>query len=303
MWFKNLQIYRLSDEWHWDNASIAEKLAQGSFRSCGTMDMQSRGWIPPRGNDGELLVSINRQWLFALGIEQKLLPGSVIRQYTQARIDELETQQGYKVGRSQARDLREQITAELLPRAFVNRRIVYVWVDPINRWLVVDAASPVKAEEVLEHLKLSLGDLPLKLLRTKLAPGTAMTGWLAENQAPGAFMIDRDCELRASGEEKAVVRYVRHPLDDKDIGNEISRHISIGKAVTRLALTWRDKISFVLTEQLQVKRVAFLDILKEQAEQQADNGDDLFEADFALMSGELAPMLSELVAALDGEAE
>jgi recombination associated protein RdgC len=299
MWFRNLQIYRLGDDWNWDAARLGERLARAAFQPCGGFDMQSRGWVPPRGEEGELLVSVNRQWLIALGIEQKLLPGSVIRQYTQSRLDELESKQGFKPGRAQARDMREQVTAELMPRALVTRRLVYAWIDPINHWLVIDAASPAKAELVLEHLKLTLDDLPLKLLRTRSAPGTAMTGWLAGNEAPAGFSIDRDCELRAAGEEKATVRYVRHTLDGKEIGG----HIAAGKAVTRLALTWHDRISFVLTEQLQVKRLAFLDVLKEEAEKQADGGDDLFEANFVLMSGELAPLMADLVAALDGEAE
>lgn len=299
MWFRNLQIYRLGDEWQWDASRLAEKLVKGSFHGCGAFDMQSRGWVPPRGEAGELLVSVNRQWLIALGVEQKLLPATVIRQYTQARIADLEAKQGFKAGRAQARDLREQVTAELLPRAFVKRSLVYTWLDPINRWLVIDAASPAKAEEVLEHMKLTLDDLPLKLLRTRTAPATAMTAWLANNDGPAGFSIDRDCELRAKGEEKAVVRYVRHALD----GKEIAEHIAGGMTVTRLGITWRDRVSFVLTEQLQVKRLAFLDVLKEEAEKQTEGGDDLFEANFALMSGELAPLLADLAEALDGEAE
>jgi recombination associated protein RdgC len=299
MWFRNLQIYRLGEDWQWTEEKLADKLAHAAFQPCGGFDMTSRGWVPPRGNEGELLVAVNRQWLIALGLEHKLLPGSVIRQYTQSRLAELEAKQGFKPGRAQARDMREQVTAELLPRALVTRKLVYAWIDPVNRWLVIDAASPAKAEAVLEHLKLTLDDLPLKLFRTRSAPGTAMTGWLAGQEAPAGFTIDRDCELRAAGEEKAVVRYVRHPLD----GDEIGRHITAGKAVTRLALTWRDRISFVLTEQLQVKRLAFLDVLKEDAEKQVEGGDDLFEANFALMSGELPQLLADLAAALDGEAE
>jgi recombination associated protein RdgC len=299
MWFRNLQIYRLGDEWQWNATQLMEKLATGGFQGCGAFDMQSRGWVPPRGEESELLVSVNRQWLIALGVEQKLLPTTVIRQYTQARIADLEAKQGFKAGRAQTRDLREQVTAELLPRAFVKRSLVYTWIDPINRWLVVDAANPAKAEAVLDQLKLTLGDLPLKLFRTRTAPATAMTAWLAGNDAPAGFSIDRDCELRAAGEEKAVVRYVRHALD----GKEIAEHIASGKSVTRLGMTWRDRVSFVLTEQLQVKRLAFLDVLKEEAGRQTDGGDDLFEANFALMSGELAPLLADIAAALGSEAE
>ena len=299
MWFRNLQIYRLGDEWRWDAQRLAEKLARGVFQGCGAFDMQSRGWVPPRGEDGELLVTVNRQWLLALGVEQKLLPATVIRQYTQARLDDLETRQGFKPGRVQARDLREQVTAELLPRAFVKRGLVYAWIDPINRWLVVDAASPSKAEEVLDHLKLTLEDLPLRLLRTRTSPSAAMTAWVAGRDAPSRFCIDRDCELRAAGLEKAVVRYVRHALD----GREVAEHIASGKTVTRLGITWRDRVSFILTEQLQVKRLAFLDVLKQEAEERTDGGDDLFEANFALMSGELAALLADLTDALDGDAE
>lgn len=299
MWFRNLQIFRLGDEWRWELQQLSEKLARTGFQSCGALDMQSRGWVPPRGEDGELVLAVNRQWLLALGVEQKLLPASVVRQYAQGRIEELEAQQGYKVGSRQARDIREQITSELLPRALVKRRLTYAWIDPVNHWFVVDAASPAKAEEVIEQLKESLDDVPMKLLRTRLSPASAMTGWLTTGEAPAGFTIDRDCELKAAGEEKAMVRYVRHDLD----AGELRHHLESGKTATKLALTWRDRISFVLTEQLQVKRLAFLDILKEDAERQAEQGADLFEADFALMSGELPQLLADLATALDGEAD
>jgi hypothetical protein len=82
------------------------------------------------------------------------------------------------------------------------------------------------------------------------------------------------------------VRYVRHNLDSDEVRN----HIAGGKSATRLALTWNDRVSFVLTEQLQVKKLAFLDLIKEDAERQAENADDLFAANFTLMCGELSQL-------------
>ena len=76
-----------------------------------------------------------------------------------------------------------------------------------------------------------------------------------------------------------------------------------GKSATRLALTWNDRISFVLTEQLQIKRLVFLDLLKEDAERQAENADDLFAANFTLMCGELAQLLGHLLEVLGREGE
>jgi len=95
------------------------------------------------------------------------------------------------------------------------------------------------------------------------------------------------------------VRYVRHPLD----GDEVKAHLAAGKLPTRLALTWDDRISFILSEKLEIKRLAFLDILKEEAEKSAEHADEQFDADFALMTGELARFLPALVEVLGGEVE
>ncbi|MDO8786825.1 MAG: recombination-associated protein RdgC [Sulfuritalea sp.] len=298
MWFRNLQIFRLTAEWAYGTESLSAALQKGLFHGCGATDRVARGWVPPR-DDGELVFSIERQQLIALGVEQKLLPMSVVRQYAQARLVEIEAAQGYKPGRKQSREVVEQLEVELLPRAFVKRGLTYVWIDPVNRWLLVDASSSTRADEVMEQLKLSLGELPVTLVKTQLAPATAMTQWLAAGEAPGNFTIDRDCELQAAVEERAAVRYVRHNLDS----DEVRAHIAGGKTATRLALTWNERISFVLTEQLQIKRLAFLDLIKEDAERQAENADDLFAADFTLMSGELAQLLGHLLEVLGGEGE
>jgi recombination associated protein RdgC len=299
MWFRNLQIFRLTSEWAYSTESLSEALHKGLFHGCGASDRVARGWVPPRGEEGELVFSMERQQLIALGVEQKLLPASVVRQYAQAKLIEIEAAQGYKPGRKQVREVVELMEAELLPRAFAKRGLTYVWIDPVNRWLLVDASSSTRADEVMEHLKLSLGELPVTLIKTQLAPSTAMTQWLAAGEAPGSFSIDRDCELRAVAEERAAVRYVRHNLDSE----EVRAHIAGGKSATRLALTWNDRISFVLTEQLQIKKLAFLDLLKEDAERQAENADDLFAADFTLMCGELAQLLAQLIDVLGGEGE
>ena len=299
MWFRNLQIFRLGTDWSYGTEALAQALQTGVFCPCGAADRIAQGWVPPRGEEGELVFSVARQQLIALGVEQKLLPASVVRQYAQAKLDQIEAAQGYKPGRKQRREVTDQVEAELLPRAFIKRGLTYVWIDPVNRWLLVDASSPTRADEVMAQLKLSLGELPLTLVKTRIAPATAMTQWLAAGAAPGSFSIDRDCELQAAAEERPAVRYVRHNLDSDEVRN----HIAAGKAATRLALTWGDKVSFVLTEQMQVKKLVFLDLIKEDAERQAENADDLFAANFTLMSGELAQLLAHLVEALGGEGE
>lgn len=296
MWFKNLLVYRIPAGWAVDPAALEEKLARHPLQRCGGLDRETRGWVAPGGDD-RLVRVLNRQILIAFGTEQKLLPVAVINQAAQERAAATAEQQGYRVGGKQMREIKERVTDELLPRAFVRRFTTWVWLDPVNGWLVIDAASPTKAEALLEKLYESLEDLPARLLKTERSPSSAMTEWLLEGEAPSGFTIDRDLELKASDEEMSTVRYVRHALE----GEEIRQHIAAGKMVTRLAMTWSDRISFVLTEQGQIKRLAFLDILKEEAEAQAETAEELFDVDFALMTGELARLLSDLADALGGE--
>ncbi|HYC42199.1 MAG TPA: recombination-associated protein RdgC [Noviherbaspirillum sp.] len=296
MWFKNLQIYRLTAPWTLSSEQLEAALAPQTFAPCSSLDMQTQGWVSPRDN-GMLVHTVNRQMLLQLGTEKKLLPSTVINQVTKARAAELEEQQGFKPGRKQMKELKEQVTDELLPRAFSIQRSTRVWIDPVNGWLVIDAAGAAKADEVFKMLLKSLESLPFALLRTERSPLSAMTDWLAADEAPAGFTVDQDTELRSTGEGKATVRYVRHTLEPDDV----RRHIAGGKQCTRLAMTWADRVSFVLTETLAVKRVAPLDVLKENADSSTQNEDERFDTDFALMTGELAKMISELVEALGGE--
>ena len=299
MWFKNLQLYRLPTPWNIDLAKLDEQLGRATFSRCPSHQPMSRGWVAPR-KDGALIYANNRQWLLSLATEQRLLPSSVVNDEVRERAEVLTETQGYAPGRKQLRELKERVTEELMPRAFTRKRSTFAWIDPQNGWFIVDAGSQGKAEEVVEHLRFCLDELPLKLLHTQVSPQSAMADWLAGGEAPGGFTIDRDCELKAVGEEKSAVRYVRHPLND-EVSAEIKAHLAAGKLPTKLALTWDERISFVLTEKLEIKRLAFLDLLKEEAEKNAEHADEQFDADFALMTGELSRFLPALIEALGGE--
>lgn len=296
MWFRDLQIYRLPAGWDMTAEQLEEQLAKKPFHPCGSQDTESRGWLSPLNND-VLVHTVGDQWLVSLGFEHRLLPSAVVKQEADARAEELAEQQGYRLGRAQMKELRDQVMREFLPRAFTRRRRMFAWIDPVNGWLVIDAASQSKAEDMLEQLRHTLDSFPLTLLRTVLSPISAMAYWLAGGEAPAGFTIDQDCELRSVSEDKAAVRYVRHPLE----GEEVKGHLEAGKLPTRLALTFEDRISFVLTERLEVKRLDFLDIVRDQVDGEKEDAEALFNAEFALMAGELQRLLGALVRALGGE--
>lgn len=296
MWFKNLFVYRLPDDWSVSAAEMEDKMAARTLQPCGSFDMQSRGWV--FASPAQRLVhTTNGQHLIALGVEQKLLPGSIIKQVAQERAKLLEDQQGYPVGRRQMRELKERVTEELRARALSRRRVTRAWIDPANGWFVVDAAGASRAEELVESLRDTLGSLPVQFLETERAPHSSMAAWLMLGDAPLRFVIDQDLELQAVDENKATVRYARHPLE----GKEIQAHINAGKYPTRLGLTWNDRVAFVLTDKLQLKRIQFLLMDKDKPDEETLSPEEQFDIDFALMAGELAEMLSDVRAALGGE--
>jgi recombination associated protein RdgC len=134
-------------------------------------------------------------------------------------------------------------------------------------------------------------------LDTQRTPHTSMAAWLTHADAPGRFSIDQDLELQSTDKSKAMIRYTRHPLE----GTEIRSHLSAGKYPTRLGLTWNDRVAFVLTEKLQIKRLEFLEMTRETAEESEMEAAEQFDIDFTVMCGELAKLLDDLVQCLGGE--
>src|SRR5690606_10456889 len=141
-----------------------------------------------------------------------------------------------------------------LPQAFHTERDVLVWIDTRNQWFVIDTSSGARADEVLGMLAKAIDPFPVRPLHVERSPAAAMTGWLADDEAPEVFSIDQDTELSSTGESGAKVRYSRQTIAPEDA----CRHIQSGKQCTRLAMTWADRVSFVLTEGLDLRRVAAL---------------------------------------------
>lgn len=297
--FKNVMVYRMVSGWSATQAQLEESLDGARFVECGASQEKSVGWTPPRGEaHGPLVEIVGGQWLLKLQIEVKTVPGSVVKRKVQDQLDHIEATTGRKPGKKEKRELLEDARLALLPMAFTKQSSVMVWIDPKAQLLVLDSGSQAKADEVMTGLIKAVEGLAVVLINTQTSPAAAMSHWLSTREAPQGFSVDRECELKAADESKAVVRYTRHALDT----DEVSQHIATGKVPTRLALTWGDRVSFVLTEALQLKKVTFLDVVFEGAPASpGDRKDDGFDADAAIATGELVQLIPDLLEALGGE--
>jgi recombination associated protein RdgC len=295
MWFKNLKLFRLSREGFYPRELLETQLQAHAFVSQSGSKEPSIGWVPPRLGQDTLVVQAGTQLLCALRIEKKLLPSSVVQTVVRERATELEAQQGFKPGRKQIKDLKEQVIDELTPRAFSIARDIHIWLDPVNHWFVIDSASTGGAEQVLSLIGKSLYPYPIEPLILAHSPSAMMTNWMLNQSPPSGITLEQDCQWQSSGQQAGLVRYVRTEITP----DEIERQIKAGNQCNRLGLTWQGRISFVLTDQFEIKRLQALDILDEQDSGASLDAQEKLDADFALMTAEVIPMLEMLLSAVN----
>lgn len=280
--------------------TIEDMLAEQAFVPCGASQEKSVGFVPPRGHEhGAYLESVAGQYIMRLMIESKSVPGPVIAERVAAESAKIESSTGRKPGKKERREIAEEVRLGLLPHAFPKRVAVTIWFDTAKRTLWIDSVSQSRIDDVTSMLVKVVDDLQIAYVNTTSSPTAAMTAWLAEDDRDELFIthslvVDRACELVATDESKAVVRYKKHSLD----GDEIRQHIKHGKVVRSLALTWNDRVSFTLSDTGAIRNIAFLDVVFEG---ESNGNDDVFDAEVVIVSNELRALQDDLLEALGGE--
>jgi len=296
----NAIIYELSamndSELFMRGTWLDDAIASQAFVPTGPTQEKSSGFVPPRGHaNGPLVESIGGHLIMKLMTETRAVPASAIAHQVEEKVQQILDTTGRKPGKKETRDLKDDARLALLPTAFPKQEATLIWINRGANLLIIGASSQAKADYVVTCLVQAISDLALSLLNTQTSPLAAMSEWLLHSEEPAGFTVDRDCELKACDESKAVIRYSRCSLDN----DEIRQHIKHGRMATRLALTWRDRVSFVLTDSLHLKRIAFLDAVFEAGKKVA-NAEDNFDADVEIMTGELRQLIPDLVMALGG---
>ena len=261
--------------------------------------MFSLGWTPPLGRDGKMLTHVtNGNIMICARKEEKVLPAAVVRDFVNDRIAEIENANSRKLSRKEQQSLRDEVIYDLLPKAFTRSTLTYAYIAPVDGWFIVDASSSRKSEELTSLLRQSLGTLSLTFPAVRKSPTVIMTDWLRYGVVPGDFEVENECELREPGEDGSIIRCKRQDLGS----DEIRAHLDAGKQASKLALRWEDRLSFILDEDLSIKRLKFEELIQQEAEDvETDDAATRFDADFALMSLELSRFLQRLLEVLGGE--
>ncbi|UYV20945.1 recombination-associated protein RdgC (plasmid) [Halomonas qaidamensis] len=299
MWFNNINVYQLHNNEALDSIALNDMLAGDAAKPLGSADASRYGWTPPAGRASQVYLHESQgHRLISMLKQERILPGSVVKEALEEKVEEIETREGRKVTRGEKTAFKEQITEELLPRAFVKSTKIDAWWDIQRNRIIINSASRTRCEELLDLLRQTLGTLKVTPLTTQTLPIRAMTDWLGDASTRPANLALRDkATLKAKGDDGKIAA---NQVDlDSD---EIQQLLESGRLATELAVTINDNVSAVLTENLTLKSLRYGDKLIEQADAQ-DDGDDRIarlESDFFLMANALAEAIDSLAAMLGG---
>jgi len=299
MWFKNIHIYKIEDDFKLTAEQLHEALERRKARACGQMEPACEGWTKPLGHAGQMLVhESNGALMLCLRREDKVLPASLVREQVAERALQIEAESGRAVGRKEKSDIKDQVLQELLPRALVRASHTFACILPQQGWLIVDASSANKAEALIELLRKSLGTLNVVLPATKESPESAMTRWIMNDDAlPQDFTTEDECELQAGEGAEGIVRckYV-------DVSStEVRAHAALGRRVKKLAMNWNERLSFVLHEDMSVHRLKFDAAVLDEAGESGGDEIGRFDVDFTIMVAEFIDFIPQLLASLNTE--
>lgn len=300
MFFKNLRLYRLTKAWALTPEELSEKIQQFAFHPCENLDPVRYGFVPPLGNHGtDFVHAANGYVMICTKRQEKILPGGVIKEQLEEKINAINTAESRSVGRKERDTLKDEIIFSLLPKAFVRSSLDFAYIAPKENLIVVNASSVKRAEDLLSKLREALGSLRCIPVCPKNIPTQVMTHWLRESTAPHQFEFGEDVVLEAAKDGR-VIRAKRQDLT----ASEILNHLESGMHVNKIALIWKEAIHCTVDDCLAVKGMKFESSITDKAnDRNPESKAEQFDADFAIMTLELKNFIAALLAAFGGEDE
>ena len=299
MWFRNLQLYRLGQNFDLSPETLDKRLLKQAFRTCNPGETATAGWVPPLGRNGRQLVhAANGRIMICARRAEKIIPASVLRQLLDDRVAEIEAAESRDVHRREKIRMKDDIMVDLLPRALTRITNQYAYIDTTSDLFVVDGASATRAEALISLLRDALGNLAASPVQVKHSGRDIMTRWLDGKPMPAGFELGEDCELMHPDPEGGLISCKRQDLSAAEIRN----HVKNGKYAVKLGIQWKQRLSCILHEDLSIKRLRFEEVITDEVDDtSADDPVTRFDLDFSLMTLELSDFLPAMLHALGGE--
>lgn len=289
--FKNLAIYKMGDELNIEVEDLREKMSACLFTPCSGDAVSSAGWIPAISGFEDVCYSSNGQILLTIKTEEKILPSAVIKEFLDEKVARIEEMEGKKLKKADKDRLKDEVIYELLPRAFSKYNKTLIWINNAKKFIIVETGSFNKAEDALALLRKTLGSLPVTPMETTNPIENTLTAWIRDGEVAEGFTVLDEAELKATLEEGGVLTSKKEDL----FSEEIKQHIEAGKQVTKLAVDWQEKVSFLISNDGMIKKIKMSDsVLERNSEISKEDFALKFDADFVLETGELTELIEEI---------
>lgn len=292
MWFKQAQIFQLTDSMRFTPDEIGEKLSIFTFEPCLPTLFSTQGWVAPaEGEEGAPLVRhINGYIALCLQIEEKILPATVIRQGVEEKVKEISQAQNRKVYGKEKLALKDEIIFSLLPRAFSKFTKIHAYIDTKNHWLILGTTNVKKTEQFMSAFKKAITEDMHAFELKKLSP--QLTHWLKHRDYPMSFAIEKTCVFQDPQQQNRVVRCQNQDL----FAQSIQTLIKEGCEVKKLALSWQDRVDFTLLDNFSLQTIKYKEELIAQAkDMEAETAQQHFDVDFLIMTATLSSLVKDLL--------
>ena len=300
MWFRALRPYRLPSRLGINAEEMERRLQTRTFSACTPVQASSLGWVPALDDAASALVhSAGPYWMVRLKREEKLLPATVVREQANERCAQIAKVQGRKVSRRERLAVIDEVTQDLLLRAFSRSSSIRAIIADQAGWIWIDSSSARRSEEVLNHLREALGNLPAVLPETQRAPAHIMTQWLTQGGTPDSIELGNEADFADRREEGSSVKIRGVPLDSE----EVLAHLAAGHQVEKVALEWDARLAAVVDKDLSLRRLKFREVIRETNDELVEDPLAKADADFLILCEILQGIQSDLMHAFGGIAE
>ena len=292
MWFSNLIAYKFKQDVCYDQAEFEKALEQDVSRTPGQKEFRTMGWTKALGKHGSTLAHFSEnRILICCKTIVKDISAEAINEQLAEKVDVIEREEQRPVKKKEKDELKESILFSMMETAYNKSALLYAFIDMEKGLIIVNSPSFNKAEELLALLRKSLGTLPVVPMFANIDLDVYLTRWLADYKSPEGFKIGFDAHLEEPDDKAAQTKFKGQDLSS----DEVKAHLFSGSRVTKLQLSYQDRLTFDLDNGGQIKRLNYGGGLKEEnADISKEEMSKKLDADFILATSEIIEMLTQL---------
>jgi recombination associated protein RdgC len=291
MWFRQVQIFELTDPVSYTPEKMAEQLEPLAFTSCLPSMPYSIGWTAPLEVEKASLVhALNGYMVICLQIEEKILPATVVRQELNEKVKKIEARDERKIRSKEKLSLKDEVVMTLLPRAFTKLSRLYAYIDTKNQMLILGTTNAKKTEQFMQLFKKSISENVRAFEINKVSP--ILTGWVKNQNYPQNFSVEESCLLQDASQQSRTIRCQHQNL----FAPSILSLIKDGCEVKSLALSWQDRVNFILADDFALRSIQFQeDVVSAATDIESETREQKFDANFFIMTETLTALFKDLL--------